>query len=266
MRTVIVAVLLVLGYVAVAQGWIGSGQPGWLGGDPIAAAVATGARPTPAPATSSEPLGTPLAPPPGGGDHEFIATQETTTDPVAYDPCRPIPVVVNSRTAPPGAQTLLDEALATIAEITGLSFVVEGPTDEGITAERPPFQPDRYGDRWAPVLVAWSDPAELPALDGPVAGVGGSTPAHTPDGGPLVYVTGIVALDGPAFTEILGREGGWNVARAIVMHELSHLVGLHHVEGDDQLMAEHGGSVTQPQAGDRTGLARLGRGACVPSL
>lgn len=83
------------------------------------------------------------------------------------------------------------------------------------------------------MLIAWSDPDELAALDGSVAGVGGSTPASTPGDGPLVYVTGIVALDGPAFAEILAREDGYSVARAIVLHELAHLVGLDHVEGDD---------------------------------
>lgn len=265
-RTLVVLAVLAAGYVAQYKGWIGPSEPTWMAGDPIDTAVATGARPHPAPATSTEPLGTPVAPPPGGGPHKFLATQEGTDDPVAYDPCRPIPIVVNSRTAPPGAGELLSGALDTMSAITGLSFLLEGPTDERIVEGRSPFQPDRYGNRWAPVLIAWSDPNELTALDGPVAGVGGSTPAHTPGGGPLVYVTGIVALDGPAFAEILTRDDGHQVARAIVLHELAHLVGLDHVEGDDQLMAEKGGDVTEPQAGDITGLARLGRGACVPDL
>lgn len=265
-RTLVVLAVLGVGYVAQYKGWIGPAEPTWIAGDPVDAAVFSGARPRPAPATSTEPLGTPAPAPPGGGPYSFLATQEGSTEPVAYDPCRPIPVVVNPRTAPPGADELLAEALDTMSSITGLSFALEGPTDERIVEGRSPFQPERYGNRWAPVLIAWSDPNELAALDGSVAGVGGSTPAHTSGDGPLVYVTGIVALDGPAFAEIVAREDGYPVARAIVLHELAHLVGLDHVEGDDQLMAEKGGGITEPQAGDITGLSRLGRGACVPNL
>lgn len=264
-RTFIVLAVLAAGYVAQHKGWIGSAEPSWLASDPIYTAVATGARPSPTPAISENPLGTPMAPPPGGGPYKFMVTQDDSTEPVAYDPCRQIPVVVNPRTAPTGAEELLSDALDTISGITGLSFALQGPTDEQIVEDRKPFQPDRYGDRWAPVLVAWSDPPELAALDGPVAGVGGSTPAYTLDDGPVVYVTGIVALDGPAFAEILTRDEGYAVATAIVLHELAHLVGLDHVEDNGQLMGEGDGAL-EPQAGDLAGLARLGRGACVANL
>ena len=36
------------------------------------------------------------------------------------------------------------------------------------------FQPDRYGDQWAPVLIAWTDESVITDLAGDVAGVGGA--------------------------------------------------------------------------------------------
>lgn len=263
---VVVVVALTAMWFAQQRGLIGPSNPSWVVSEPIDTAVAAGARPTPAHATSDAPLGEPIVPPPGGGPFEFLQTQQDSTDPVAYDPCRQIPVVVNSRTAPPVGDVLLDDALASISEVTGLIFVLEGATDEQTSEGRAAFQPDRYGDRWAPVLISWSDASEIPSFATDVVGVGGSTAAQVPGGGPLVYVSGLVALDGPAFAEILEREDGYHIARAIILHELGHLLGLGHVEGSDQIMAERGGGVLDFQSGDLTGLARLGRGACVPEL
>ena len=42
-------------------------------------------------------------------------------------------------------------------------------------AQRAPYQPDAYGDRWAPLLIAWTTPEVAPQLKGKVIGTGGST-------------------------------------------------------------------------------------------
>jgi hypothetical protein len=76
-----------------------------------------------------------------------------------------------------------------------------------------------------------------------------------------------VALDAGQFPEILGRTDGRAVAEAIVLHEFAHLVGLGHVDDGSQLMnPETVPGVTDLAAGDRAGLARLGRGSCEPDL
>lgn len=214
---------------------------------------------------SSEPIGTPAPVPAGGGPHVFAALQPDGAAPVAYDPCRPVHVVVNGRTAPAGADLALRDALAEVSAATGLRFVVDGPTTEAPVERRQPYQPDRYPGRWAPVLVAWSDPQETPGLAGSVAGRAGSTWVETPDGS--VYVTGAVALDGPDLAEILATPGGATVARAIVQHELAHLVGLDHVDDEGQLMyPETVEGRTDFGAGDLAGLAALGTGACFPEV
>ena len=52
-------------------------------------------------------------------------------------------------------------------------------------------------------------------------------------------------------------------ARAIVMHELAHLVGLTHVEAPTELMnASNDSGILDFGAGDREGLRQLGMGRC----
>lgn len=224
-----------------------------------------GGQPPPGVDVSPRPLGVPAPFPPGGGHHEFVAMQPDGRNPVAYDPCRPVRVVMNMRTAPPGAETLLREALDEVSAATGLQFTIDGATDEPPREDRPPYQPSRYPGRWAPVLVAWSDPTDVPALDGHIAGQGGSSWFELPSGS--VFVTGMVALDGPDIGELLSSPDGRDVARAIVMHELGHLVGLGHVDDPSQLMyPETSGAVTAFGAGDRQGLAALGSGRCFPDI
>jgi hypothetical protein len=220
--------------------------------------------PTPERAASTVPLGTPQHHPDVVDGYRFAATAGDGA-PVTFDPCRPIRYVVNERTAPPGSAGLLDGAIATVSDVTGLRFEAAGLTDEPPTQPREAFQPDRYGDRWAPVLVAWSDPIELPALAGDVAGIGGATRITSGDQVDDVYVSGIVALDGAKLGLLLGRPGGEAGARGVLLHELAHLVGLGHVDDPAQLLHARSPQV-ELQAGDLAGLSRLGGGRCFRRL
>jgi hypothetical protein len=134
------------------------------------------------------------------------------------------------------------------------------------TAERAAFQPERYGDRWAPVLVAWQTEADQPDLAGDVVGRGGSTAVSLGDG-PRVYVTGTVSLDAGQFPGILDARGGEATAAGIVLHEFAHLVGWTTWTTRPSCCTRRRcpASPTSP-TGDLTGLTRLGRGPCVPEL
>lgn len=156
-----------------------------------------------------------------------------------------------SRSSPSSARAILTTAIDRVSAATGLSLVVDGPTDEVASVDRPNTDQARYGTGWSPVLVAWTNPNRIAQLDGRVAGTGGSR-----------YVTGTVYLDGPDLQHVLNRRRGTSEVTAIVMHELGHVVGLAHVEDRTQLMNEDNVGRTAFGAGDLRGLARLGDGPC----
>lgn len=223
-------------------------------------------RPTAGVGAADRPLGRPQPPPAGGGAHGITSFQPDGVTPIAYDPCRVIRYVLRPEGAPAGGEELVHSAVRRISAVTGLWFVFDGYTDEPPADDRPVFQPDRYGDRWAPVLIAWQTEAENPDLAGDVVGQAGSNAVSLGDG-PRVFVTGTVSLDGPQAGQIMGRRGGTTAIEAVVLHELGHLVGLAHVDDDDELMyPEANVQVDDLGPGDRTGLARLGAGPCVPDL
>jgi hypothetical protein len=232
---------------------------------------------------SPQPLGVPGPVPEGGGPHSFALTQQDGVTPVGYDPCRPVRFVTRGE-GPTGGQQMVREAVAMVSEATGLRFVDEGETAEAPSEGRRSYQPDRYGERWAPVLVAWSDAVESPKLgevsgDQPlvdVAGYAGSQSVglsmtdprngETSDTG-YVFVTGQVVLDRDDLTAMADGPDGYARARAVVAHELAHLVGLGHVEDPGQLMHPAARPwVTGFGAGDLEGLARLGTLACFPQI
>lgn len=245
-----VALIVQSGSIFEAAGTVGRRAP-LLGSEP---------RPTPQPGSPSR-----LGPTParsGTGPHAFMV-EGPDGRPATYDPCREIRIVVNERTAPPDADLQLEAALREVSRATGLTFVVEGTTDEAPSPDRPAYQPERYGDRWAPVLVAWSDQGETERLGLDAAGLGGSVPI-TVDGH-AVYVTGDITLDGPVLLA-KGQYGGGAATQAIIMHELGHLVGLAHVDDPNQLMHADNDGQRGFGPGDLEGLAALGRGPCIDLL
>jgi hypothetical protein len=184
--------------------------------------------------------------------------------PVTWDPCLPIDLVVNNASAPPGSDTLVAEAAERVSEASGLTVRVLGPSTERPDPDRTAreLQQGRPGGVHAPVLVAWTTPAEVAGLEGGVVGLGGPVTRFGSAADRTKYVGGTVYLDGPQVQGILRRPGGHERARAIVMHELAHLVGLDHVDNTSQVMAPSASAVTEFGAGDRAGLERLGSGGC----
>lgn len=206
------------------------------------------------------PLGTPAPLNRTSSSYKFLAVKEDGT-PLAYSPCRPIHYVVNSDLAPPSWQPLVEEAIRRASVATGFQFIYDGPSSEVPSTNRSGYQPARYGDRWAPVLIAWSTPEQVPRLAGQTVGLGGSSSVGLSNGY-KAYVTGTVSLDAPQFAGILDASNGEEIGIAVIMHELGHLLGLDHVDDPRQLMFGEASWVREYAAGDRTGLALLGTGPC----
>ncbi len=184
--------------------------------------------------------------------------------PARWDPCTPIPYVVQAGWIPEAGRRDLAEALQRLSAASGLVFVSEGDTDELPSRSRSAYQPERYGERWAPLLIGWV-PAEATdlGLGGGVQGVSLSVALPGRDAPHLV--SGQVALD--ATHRVASGFGAGTTDGEVLLHELAHAVGLGHVLDATQVMyPQTTSSESQFGAGDRAGLAALGAAAgCHPA-
>ncbi len=201
------------------------------------------------------------APAPVGteGSYSFLQHQPGDPEtPVTYNPCEVIRVQINpDGVADPGlARQVVRSAMERVSEATGLRLEYDGSSDRR-PRWRTPTQPI-LGDA-DPALVSFATSDEVSALEGRVAGIGGSTSVRR--GGFAEYVSGQVTLDIDTFDDLLADERT-EVARAIAMHELGHLVGLGHVDDERELMNARNQGQLDFGPGDLRGLALLGRGRC----
>ena len=187
-----------------------------------------------------------------GSSHDYvIAKMNPDGSPVTFSPCRTWPVVVNVADAPADGYTAVTDAVQEVSRATGLQLVVEGITSEEAAGDRAAFQPDRYGDRWAPILVDWT----TGGAERGFAGHGGPAAVTLPDADQAFYVTGQITVDAA------GRFNRDPAAlRAILLHEFGHVVGLKHAASEAELMAATNTGQTGFGPGDLAGLAQLGQG------
>ena len=199
---------------------------------------------------------------PSGDGYSFLHTLDQG-QPVRWSTCEPIRYVVRRKNEPDGARRLLEQSVRRISEASGLKFSFQGTTGEKPADSRKLHQPKRYGDRWAPVLIAFSGPGEYQRLQGQAAGYGGAVYVQRGGATPR-YVSGMAVFDADQMSSM----GGDKAMRAVMMHELAHVVGLGHVRDSSQLMnpVQYGQRVTELQEGDLAGLEVLGNGECYEPL
>ncbi len=256
----VLGVLVVAGLVA----W-GFSQP-LPTAPPEGESVAREGFPPPGVDEGERPSGLPVVGPVGPStSFRFLDHQQDGTTPVTWSPCRPIHWVARPANAPAGGQAMLEKAFARVSAATGMTFVFDGATDEGWAEDREPYQPERYGERWAPVLVVWATSREVPDFGIDIAGEAGPYRVSTA-AGDTVFVSGAVALSSVEFGKARTAKQK-ALAEGIVLHELGHLVGLAHVDDRQQLMfprVQNGR--TDFGTGDLSGLTALGRGPCRPEI
>jgi hypothetical protein len=193
-----------------------------------------------------------------GPRYAFIDTTPTG-EPVRWNPCEPIHYVVNDALARyPEAVADTVEAAQRITDATGIAFVYDGETSEEAEPGRSPYQPGRYGDGWAPVLIAWTDPDDsaIQFRRGDDVALGVASPFPRSNGVLNVFVSGWIALNadypGP---------GGFDTPSAVgltIQHELGHVVGLGHTNVFGEVMQGGGGGALNWGPGDLAGLRELG--------
>lgn len=206
-----------------------------------------GAIPKAAPETSASP-----------GHYTFIKLEPGTTTPVRWSRCQPIHYVINDAGAPSNGVPIVQSAVAEAAAASGLRFVFDGMSNRTPlwhTGTSPQDLPEN-----APVLIAWDTSDGDPQLKGDVAGIGGADAWSI--SGVDYYTTGGATLDASEFNSLASRRGGPQQERAIVLHELGHVLGLDHVQDRSQIMYPTAEGQLDYGSGDRNGLAILGQGPC----
>ncbi|MEA3021041.1 MAG: hypothetical protein QOI47_2565 [Actinomycetota bacterium] len=218
--------------------------------------LTSAAPPAPAAPAPAAPAPTPAA---GGSSYAFLRIGKDG-GPVRYDPCTDQHYVVNPASAPAGGVDEVKAAFQRLSAATGVHFVYDGPTTETHVpfGQRKTYQPSVYGDRWAPILISWSNESAEPLLAGGTIGYGGST-SYWSGSSNEAFVTGEVVLD-TADTALHPGLGAGLSRGNLITHELGHVAGLDHVQDRGQLMYPSISSGT-PEGygpGDLAGLAQLG--------
>jgi hypothetical protein len=211
-----------------------------------------------------------IAPSSGSADQQrlsYIFLHLVNGKPIRWNPCRPIHYVVNAELGPPDSLDLVQTATQRVTDATGVTFIDDGPTTELPSGTRPIYQPQRYGQEWAPVLIAWVHPSasrlSFGATDHQALGVALPLLQFAGDR-PYQYVSGEIAMNAddslPDSFDVPGSAG------LVLQHELGHIVGLGHANVYGELMGTTGGGMLDWGPGDLAGLRQLGRSAgCFPT-
>ena len=194
-------------------------------------------------------------------DYSFLAV--IGGEPVRWNPCQPIHYVIDPGLAPQGSLDDVYTAIARISAATGIRFVYDGVTSEIPERDRATIEPQEYGERWAPLLIAWVRPDQTDiAFSGNGHDFAAVARPLTAPTDPRQFVSGWIAVN-----QLDPNPPGWDEPGdqgPTVLHELGHIMGLDHVSSKAELMEPSGGLVTDLGPGDREGLAQLGRQAgCV---
>lgn len=202
--------------------------------------------------------------PPKSTSYRFTARNADGT-PARWNPCQTIHYVVNLNEAPAGALADVHRAIAELSRRTGLKFAFDGVTGAPLRDGRLDEVTASGTGENAPLMIGWATPATSDVFARTVEGATGVADiAYISTDRGKVIDAAIVVLDAVQAQEWKPGFGKGFHRGSVLLHELGHAVGLAHVDDESQLMYETvGGEVSAFAAGDRAGLATLGRGGCL---
>lgn len=188
---------------------------------------------------------------------------DTGGRPVSWNPCAPIPYVVNFTNAPKFAVRDLHIALSKLSAASGFHFKYVGATTDIPDSN---WADLRYGNQstYAPLIIAFANPDTTNVFTAGNAqiGSGGAAWVKSPNG--LVDVSGTVVIDDQVhFVEGFGA--GYSLG-TLFLHEVGHVIGLAEGPNPKSFTYEYLGVTNQIMTGaDRAHLAALGSGGCRPA-
>lgn len=208
--------------------------------------------------------------------YSFFRVKSDGCAPVRFNPCEPIPYVQNLALAPPTGADDVRQAFDRLSRATGMTFVDEGTTDE--VARRGHSVPERYGERFAPILVSWTrfgNQGDDPSIQAVGRGIGSIVEDVIVSGQLSLNVDAVTDREartpvaggfGPALGSGVGAIGPDEVTWGrIILHELAHVVGLGHTRDKGAIMypetAEQTSRPADYKEPDLQGLRFLGREA-----
>lgn len=196
----------------------------------------------------------------------YSVSTDSTGTVIRWNACAPIHYEVNVA-AEPDALADVQEAVRQVGTASGLQFVYDGPSTQ-IPQRADATRSPQSGP---PLLIAWANPSSGPnfsdLLDSSpgLLGVGGWAARAWNDANgmhPVQIVSGRVTMNA-ATSMTPGSAGGTAPSRVrVLMHEVSHAVGLNHVNDPAQVMNPYvDNRAAAWGAGDLTGLGRVGAAA-----
>lgn len=167
-----------------------------------------------------------------------------------WDPCAGyIRYIVNSAQAWPRALAETREALRRISQATGLRFLQVGTTQMVPKGSR-----SQTLTHDADLVIAWLRPGQTPLLKG---GYLGQARYFTDADNRITHAQ--VAINKFAYTDLKPGFGAAPRRGTLLMHELTHAVGLGHADRKTQVMYPNVSAVPSKfGAGDLAGLATVG--------